>query len=102
MDLATKGMEAVRLKFKPPRDSNTQSVVLKLRDVSIEERKSCGVGGGECHNFAVESHDDGAGGEFFVCSYHLEEVYAFGKLIAEMTPNQLRALNQQIIVEEEK
>lgn len=74
------------MKFKAPRDPNTKSIVEKLRDV--KDGSICQVGSGECFNIAVEAHDDGGGGEFLVCREHLAEVYALGKLIAEMTPAQ--------------
>jgi len=84
------------MKFKEPRDPNTKSVILKLRDIPESEHWPCHVGGGECHNNAVEAQDDGQGGEFLVCRYHLEEVYAFGKLIAEMSNNQMNELEALI------
>lgn len=77
------------MKFKEPRDKNTDPHLLKLRDVSLSENVQCEVGRGECKNLAVECHDDGCGGPFFLCAQHVEEFIALSKLIYEMTPNQI-------------
>lgn len=84
------------MKFKDPRDPNTKSVVLKLQDIPADENWPCHVGGGECHHPAVEAHDNGEGGEFLVCAQHLEEVYAFGRLLAEMTEAEMARLESKI------
>lgn len=78
------------MNYKEPRDPNTPSCVLKLRDIPEGEYWPCHVGSGECKNPAIESHDNGNGGEFLVCKEHLPEVHAFGKLINEMSLNELK------------
>ena len=77
------------MNFKEPRDPNTKSIMADFRRLDPAENWPCHVGGGECLESAVEAHDDGAGGEFFVCAKHSPEVQALGKLLAEMTPEQL-------------
>lgn len=84
------------MNFKAPRDPNTQPDVLKLRDLPESENWPCHVGSGECKESAVEVHDDGAGGEFLICRKHLPEFYAFAKLVAEMTPKQIKNLDDAI------
>lgn len=95
-------MTMTPLNYKAPRDPNTKSVVEKVRDVAESERVQCQVGSGECSNLAVEAQDDGSGGLFFVCRDHLSEVYAFGKLVAEMTPFQMSELDRLITSAEGK
>jgi hypothetical protein len=78
------------MNFKPPRDPNTKSgLETPLRRMGAHEGWPCHVGGGECREPAVEAHDDYSGGEFLVCAKHLPEVHALGKLIAEMTENEM-------------
>lgn len=73
------------MKFKAPRDPNTKSIMLKIRDIPPGEYWPCHVGSGECQEPAIEAMDDARGGEFLVCAKHLPEVEALGKLMAEMT-----------------
>lgn len=79
------------MNFKPPRSADTKSNLLVLRRPDPSEGLICQVGSGECNNPCVEIHDDGAGGEFRVCAQHAPELEALGKLIAEMTPNQIES-----------
>ncbi len=88
------------LNFKAPRDLNTKSVCLKIRDIASGEYWPCHVGGGECCKPAIEAHDDGNGGEFLICKDHIEEVYAFGKLVAEMSMSQCAGLQALINLHE--
>lgn len=81
------------MNFKAPRDPNTKVPDWKIRDVLPSEGIHCQVGSGECLELAVESQDDGSGHEFFVCSQHAKEMIALEKLIAEMTPNQIKAFD---------
>lgn len=84
------------MKFKAPRCKDTDAHLLKIRDVAASENIKCQVGNGECSNLAVESQDNGEGGEFFLCAEHLVEYKAFAVLVAEMTPNQLSALETEV------
>lgn len=88
------------MKFKPPRDPNTDPCLIKIRDVKPEEGIVCQVGSGECLELAVESQDNGDGGEFFLCRQHSKEFREFAVLVAEMTPKQLDDLESAIIVAE--
>lgn len=84
------------MNFKPPRDPNTPSPMLILRQVIESENILCEVGSGECQNLASEAHDDGEGGTFYVCAQHAIEVHALGKLVSEMTTNQIESFTQAI------
>jgi len=84
------------VKFKKPRDPNTKVPNFKIRDLDADEHRRCFVGSGECENPAVEAQDDGEGKEIYVCAEHVAEMLALGKLIAEMTPNQLRQFDNAI------
>lgn len=84
-----------KLNFKPPRDPNTKSILLVLRQLAPGEG-ACRVGGGECTNPAAVAYEDGSGGEFHVCAEHAPEVEALGKLVAEMTQNQVQAFQSAI------
>jgi hypothetical protein len=90
------------LKYKKPRDPNTQSVLPIKRTVGPEEKVLCQVGGGECREPATACYDDEEGGEFFACAAHVVEMEAFGKLVAEMPPVQLSHLSELIIEAENK
>lgn len=90
------------MNFKKPRDPNTKPDHAKLRDVYDFENIRCEVGSGECHRLAVESQDNGEGGEFFLCADHAKEFSALGKLIAEMTPNQMSNFENAVTEQERK
>jgi hypothetical protein len=77
------------MNFKAPRDPNTKPSIVVLRTIPPGSPEICQVGSGECHEPAIEAHENGEGGEFFVCAKHLPEIHALGKLIAEMTREQL-------------
>lgn len=79
------------MNYKPPRDKNTKSgFEVPLRRMDPSQNWPCHVGSGECKEPAVEAHDDGSGGEFLVCSKHMPEVNAMGKLIEEMCPKDVQ------------
>lgn len=84
------------MNFKSPRDPNTQSIMVKVRDVHPHEGRLCQCGSGECSSLAVESLDNGEGGEYFVCEDHAKEAYALGRLIAEMTNDQVAQFESAI------
>jgi hypothetical protein len=84
------------MKFKKPRDPNTDPRIFKIRDVLPCENIRCQVGRGECMEFAIESQDDGEGGEFFLCPQHAKEFRELSVLIAEMTPNQIAQFDAAI------
>ena len=84
------------MRFKEPRCKDTDPHLKKIRDVLASDRIRCEVGSGECQKLAVESQDNGEGGEFFLCEQHAVEFEQFARLVAEMTPNQVQALEKAI------
>ena len=85
----------MKMNFKKPRDPNTDPCLRKVRDVAAENIV-CQVGNGECSELAIESQDNGYGGEFFLCAQHAKEFKELAVLIAEMTPNQVNDFEQAI------
>lgn len=84
------------LNLKAPRDPNPPTGIVVLRTFQPEENFPCHVGSGECLEPAIESHDDGSGGEFFVCATHLSEVKVLSQLVNEMSKAQMDALHTAI------
>jgi hypothetical protein len=84
------------MKFKEPRCKDTDPHLMKIRDVAPSENIRCEVGSGECSELAIESQDNGCGGEFFLCKQHAIEFEQFARLVAEMTPNQVTVLEDSI------
>lgn len=71
-------------------------IVGKLRDIDPGDCWPCHVGSGECKSPAVEAHDDGQGGEFLVCRDHLPGVYAFAKLVYDLSDAEREKLSEAI------
>lgn len=90
------------MNFKKPRDPNTDPHLKQIRVVHPSEGITCEVGSGECVNLAIESQDNGYGGEFFLCEQHSKEFRDLAALIAEMTPNQVNAFADAIGIQENK
>lgn len=88
------------MRFKAPRDPNTDPQLIKVRDVAPAEGLRCEVGSGECHMLAVEIQDGGRAGTLALCEQHAAEFFALAQLLAEMTPEQF-AKTERVISEVE-
>lgn len=78
-----------KLPLKQPRCPDAPSPINDKEAVDQRLTCACEVGSGECLNKAAWRMGDGAGGWFYVCNHHMDEVEQFSRLIEEMTHEQI-------------